>query len=121
MSNIKLQKTSLEAYRSLDPKKISDIHKRILDALKVIGKGHYEDIAKAAHADPSRIWKRLSECHKSGLIERTGERKALSSGRDGFVWTLADKYVPLVKITESVIPGKTISEYSKAIHQIQLF
>lgn len=116
-----IPETSKEAFRSLNPDKINDIHRRILDALKVIGKGHYEDIAKSAKADPSRVWKRLSELHKSGLIERTGERKVLSSGRDGFVWTLADKYLPMTKLTESVSPGKTISDYSKAIHQIQLF
>lgn len=110
-----IPQTSKDAYKSLDPDKINEIHKRILDALKIIGKGHYEDIAKAAKADAGRVWKRLSELHKGGLIERTGERKALSSGRDGFVWTLTEKGQPVAKVTERFPVGTSSHEHASSI------
>lgn len=118
----KQPETSKDALKSLNPEKIRDIYKRILEALQIIGKGTYEDISKQMKIDSSRVWKRLSECHIMGLIERTGERKALSSGRDGFVWQLTSKDLPLKPVIEKHLPGKSVSEFAKEIiRQSRLF
>lgn len=117
MSKKKVPQTSLDAKKSLDPARLAEIYKKILDALRIIGKGHYEDIARQMKVDPSRVWKRLSETHIMGLIERTGERKALSSGRDGFVWRLTNKDIPANPIVEKYLPGPTVSDYSKKLIQ----
>ena len=103
----KKQQTSIDAHNSLDPDKIRDMYKRIVEALLLIKQGTYEDIARKMKVDPSRVWKRLSECHRLGLIERTGLRLPLSSGRDGFVWKVTDKAKPLVPTSGDYIQVPT--------------
>src|ERR1700749_3932197 len=114
MSKRKLQPTSLEAYASLDPIHITQTHQKILDALKVIGTGHHEDIARQARLEPDRVWKRLSELAKAGLIHRTGERKMLSSKRVGSVWAITEGEKAQVA-AEKAIPGKSVVDYSRSL------
>jgi predicted transcriptional regulator len=106
--------TSNEAYRSLDPMKINETHGRILDGLKSIGSGTYEDLANFLSLENQRVWRRLSELHRGGLIHRTGERKIMKSGRQGFVWVPGSATEP-VKKKERVLKGKTVVDFSKSI------
>lgn len=105
--------TSIDAYRALDPEKISQTHQKIINALGALGKGHYEDLAKKAGIKPDSCWKRLSELRTAGLIHRTEERKKLKSGSQGSVWILTD--AGKSKTTESILPGKSVADFSKAI------
>ena len=105
--------TSKDAYESLDPEKIGEIYKKIVAALREIKQGTYEDIAKKIRLKPEQVWKRMSEAHRLGLVERTGKRKKMASGREGFIWVATDK----LPLTESALPGKTISDFSKALIQ----
>lgn len=110
MSKNKVVETSREAFYSLDPEKINEIHKRIIEGLRLIKKGTYEDLAISLKLEPQRVWRRLSELHKMGAIERTGERKKMASGRSGFEWQLTAK----VPQTEKAIPGKSVADYSRS-------
>lgn len=107
----KVVATSKDAYESLDPERIADIYKKIVAALREIKQGTYEDIAKKIKLKPEQVWKRMSEAHRLGLVERTGVRKKMASGREGFVWFATDK----LPASESVLPGKTVADFSKAI------
>lgn len=86
MSKSKIQETSMEAYRSLDPTKLRDTYKRIILALSELGSGTFEDIAKKMKVDKSVVWKRLSELERANILYRPGTKKTLKSGRSGFVW-----------------------------------
>lgn len=105
--------TSIDAFHSLDPEKISQIQKDIVMALRVKGPMTYEQIASHLKKDPSRIWKRMSEGHRMGIVERTGERRKMASGRDGFIWKATD----LLPITEKAIEGKAVVDFSRALIQ----
>jgi DNA-binding Lrp family transcriptional regulator len=122
MSNRKsnVPPTSREAFHSLDPEKINEIHKRILEGLKLLQTGTYEDLAKVLKLKPERVWRRLSELHRAGMIYRTGDRKILSSGRAGFVWAITGSEIKPVT-TEKALPGKSVADYSREIIQPSLF
>lgn len=113
MSKRNNPQTSKDAFASLDPEKLGEIYKKIVAALRELKQGTYEDIAKVLKMKPEKIWKRMSEAHSKGLVERTGERKKMASGREGFVWIPTNK----LPITESAMPGKTIVDFSKALIQ----
>jgi len=118
MSKRKVVETSQDAFRSLDPEKISQIKKDIVMALRVLGPSTYEQVAIFLKKDPSKIWKRMSDAKNDGLIERTEIRRKMASGREGFVW----KATSVLPTTEKSLPGKGVVDYSKAIlNQQQLF
>jgi predicted transcriptional regulator len=106
--------TSNEAFRSLDPAKINEIHKKILAALEVMGSGTYEDLANYLHLENQRVWRRLSELERAKLIHRPGERKLLKSGRQGMVW-MPGPSPETAKKRERVMKGKTVAQFAKAI------
>lgn len=106
MRKSNVPETSKEAYKSLDPDQIRDIYKRILWALSQIGEGTYEMIAISLKERESRIWKRLNEMQKMGLIYRTENKKALSSGSMGFTWK------------RTLEQTETIQDYSRKIQDI---
>lgn len=105
--------TSIDAYKTLDPAKLRKDYRDIVAALREIKSGTFEQIAKHLKRKPEQVWKRLSEARNLGLVERTTERRQLSSGSQGSVWVATDK----LPITESALPGKTIADFSKALIQ----
>src|ERR1700739_2406135 len=115
MGTRKNPETSNEAFRSLDPIKINEIHKKILAALGVLNSGTYEELATHLNLEPQRVWRRLSELGKANLIHRPGERKTMKSGRQGMVWKLGPSPEPIKK-KERVMAGKSVVDYSKAIN-----
>lgn len=112
--------TSLAAFRSLDPVQMAEIYQRILWSLGQIGEGTFEQIAVSLRLPKERVWKRLSELQKQGLIFRPGNKWPLSSGRLGYTWKLVVNGNENHKITEKSLPGKTVADYSKAITQLSL-
>lgn len=119
MSNRKHNTNSSEAYKSLDPDNLRKMYKDILWALgNLPDGGTWEQIAIILKEKESRIWRRLNEIEAMELIHRDG-RRTLSSGRYGSIWRLG-KAGEVAK-TEKSLPGRTVSEYSKAILQTSLF
>lgn len=106
--------TSIEAFRSLKSEEMQKTYLDIIWALSVLKTGTFENIATFLKCSPGKIWRRLGELEsKYKLIHRPGEKKPLKSGRNGYVWALnAD-----TPIAERPLPGRTISDYSKAINQ----
>lgn len=110
-----IPETSREAFHSLDPVNILELHNRIMDALRIIGSGTFEDIARQAKLEPQRVWRRLSECLKAGIVYRPGTKKPLKSGRNGMVWALNNPGESTAPVTEKILPGKSISDFSKKL------
>lgn len=82
----KLPETSIDAYKSLDPRDLNETYRQILYALDNIGEGTFEDISSFLKVDKSKVWKRLSELNKMELIYRPGNKKLLKSGKQGYTW-----------------------------------
>lgn len=110
--------TSQDAYKSLDPEKTRAMYAKIVKALEIIGPATYEELATYMREKPERVWKRLSEAGRLNLIHRPGDRKIMSSGRQGFVWSVGPSPEP-VKKKERVMKGRTVSDFSKAINQVK--
>lgn len=122
MAKRNVPQTSKDALASLKSEEIQEMHRRILEALRLIKEGTWHDLAVAMKEKPERIWKRLSELKEKGLIYRPMTRKALPSGRTGFTWRLVGDE-STAPVTEKALPGKSISDYSKKLipSQQQLF
>lgn len=114
MSKKQVPDTSKEAFKSLEPDKIRLMYKKIQDALNDLGPSTYEQIAEYWQEKPERIWKRMNEAMKLGLCHRNGERRVMSSGRQGFVWMVGSG-VDVTKQRKKVMKGPTVSDFSKAI------
>lgn len=114
MAKKRFPETSRAAYESLDPEILGDRWRKILWALgQMPNGGTSEEIAKALKVKDGVIWRRLSELKKWGFITQNGLKRPLKSGREGFVW-IASKEPPM---TERVLPGKTVVQFSKALIQ----
>lgn len=92
--------TSIAAYKSLEATDLRDIYLRIVSALIVLGQGTFEDIAAHLKIDKSRVWKRLSEMERDQLIHRPGAKKKLSSGRNGYLWSVTEQLKKELDATE---------------------
>lgn len=122
MAKAKYPETSQEAFRALNPVKVSEIHQQILWGLKMIGSGHYEDISYAIKRPKEKVWRRLKELEDGKLIYRDGTKKLLSTGRNAMVWRLVEKEGTPEKVTEKALPGKGVADYSrKILGQTKLF
>lgn len=119
MRKSKIPETSLEAYKSLDPARLTDTYKKILLGLFELGSGTFEDIAKKMKVDKSVVWKRLSELERSNIIYRPGTKKTLKSGRVGFVWMIKslDGISSLIE-EEKLKATQTIQDHSRNIQAI---
>lgn len=117
MGTRKNPETSLLAYRSLDPVRLSTMHRKIIDALSVIGKGNYEQIAAQCGEPEKRIWKRLNEVEKAGAIYNTGETVLTKDNCKSSVYAIG-KAPGSVKKKERTMKGKTVADFSKAINQV---
>ena len=84
----KVPQTSIDAYRGLDPARLRETYRKIVDALTVIGEGNYEAIALQAQEKESRIWKRINEVVKLGLIHNTGKKVKTKDNGDSYVFAL---------------------------------
>lgn len=111
--------TSIDAFRSLDPAKLSDTYKKIILALSELGSGTFEDIAKKMKVDKSVVWKRLSELERASILYRPGTKKTLKSGRSGFVWMILSLDGISSIIEEDKLKStQTIQDHSRNIQSI---
>lgn len=115
MSKRKLPETSLEAWRSITPEQLSDHHAKILTALSELKKASAEQISTHTNLHYWQITRRMSELERKQLIYKTGAKVATRTGRSAAVYALCKPEEIPVKETVSVLPGKSISDYSKEI------
>lgn len=107
--------TSLSAWRSVTKEMISDHHSKILESLSVIKKGSSEQISTHSNLSYWQVTKRMKELESKDLVYKTGEKVATRTGRSAAVYALKNPGEAPVKETESVMQGKTISDFSKSI------
>ena len=117
MSKKKLPETSLEAYRKLDPLRLTKTYLQIQEALKVIKEGNFEMIANQIGIKPEKVWKRLSELENSGIIYKPGHKIPTSTGSNAYIYKLSSKKRMEKMQTERSLPGKTISDFSKSLYK----
>lgn len=113
----KIPETSLEAYRSLNPVKVSETQGKIAAAVQSLGRGNYELIAAYLNEPEGKIWKRIGECVKLGLIHKTGETKQTKNGCKSYLYFPGPSSEPIKK-KERVMKGKTVADYSRSIQQV---
>jgi hypothetical protein len=106
--------TSLEAHARLDPIKVSQTMVKISEAIKVLGKANYEDVAAYLGEPEPKIWKRFTDCMKAKLIHRTEETKKTKHGYKSYLFAYGPT-IEEVKKKERVMRGKSVADYSKAI------
>jgi predicted transcriptional regulator len=116
----KMPDTSRDAYRSLKHSELQALYEKILWGLGQIKEGTFEEIGEAIKEPRDRVWRRMGELMKAGKVYRPGTKKPLKSGREGYTWRLLGDE-PTAPVTERVMKGPTVSDYSKKILQQQLF
>lgn len=114
----KITETSLAAYRSLDPTKLSETKRQILYALSQLFVATHEEVAAFMKVDRSVVWKRMSELERDGMIFKPGIKKALRSGRAGFCYQLTSASQPRTTAAEKALKGHSIVDYSRKINEI---
>jgi hypothetical protein len=110
--------TSNDAYHNLDPIRVSKTMTKITEALKVIGKGNFEDIALAAGMAEQKVWKRLIDCVRAGLIHRLDEKKKTKQNNNSYLYAPGPA-TQLRQKRERVMKGKTVADHSRDIQEIQ--
>lgn len=111
--------TSLDAYNSIDPIKVSQTMQKISDALIAIKKGNYEMIAEQAGMPEQKTWKRLIDCVRAKLIHRTEETKLTKNGYKSYLFAPGPASEEVEK-KKKVMKGPTVQQFSKAINQLHL-
>lgn len=88
-----MRKTSIQAYHSITLDNKKTMWAKIIKALRKMPKGgNFEQIAKAARLEPSKVWKRLPELVKAKIVVNTKDTRPTSSGRQAMVRVLSKKY-----------------------------
>lgn len=88
-----MRKTSIQAYHSLTIDHKKTMWAKIIKALrKMPNGGNFEQIAKVARLEPSKVWKRLPELVEAKVIENTKETRPTSSGRQAMVRKLNKRF-----------------------------
>lgn len=107
--------TSREAWAQVTNEMISDHHKAILSALKILGTANYEKIASEVKLDRHQVGRRLKELEEKQLIYKPGTKTPSKRGRDCFDYKLTEPDKIPLPVTEKSLPGKTVSDFSKKI------
>src|SRR6266496_5306529 len=115
MKKKQIPDTSREAFKSLDPIKLSETYRKILYSISKLGECTTEESAAFLKIDHSKVWKRYSELAKMNLIYRPGNKRLLRSGRNGFTWRLTTNAIPTTQAAEKALRGPAIVDYSRKL------
>lgn len=115
MISKKVIDTSVEAFKSLDPAKLTETYRSIMYALVKIGEGTTEEIAASAKISHEKVWKRVNELAKMDLIYQPGNKRPMRSGRLGYTWMLTLKGVPKTDAAEKALKGVAVVDYSRRL------
>jgi DNA-binding Lrp family transcriptional regulator len=114
MRKSNVSETSKEAFKKLDPLRVAGTYFKIIDALKIIKEGNFEQIALQADLKPEKVWKRLSELERSEIIYKPGLKVPTKNGANSYVYRLCGDGGVKSEI-EKPIYGKSVSDYSKEL------
>jgi predicted transcriptional regulator len=118
MSKKRPPETSIDARNSLRPEDLADIYQKILKGLERLGTASNEQLASYLTIEHSRIWKRVSELNKMGLIFRPGHKVPTKTGRQSFVWQLCSAGVKTDRENKK-LDGPSVVDYTRTIASIQ--
>lgn len=101
-----MKRTSIDAHNSIIPAK-SHYHKIVVDGLRKLKVGGtFAEVADSMGVGHDKIWRRMSELQKIGVIYDTGITRKLPSNRQGTVWQLMEiKHSFADKVIEDVKNG----------------
>lgn len=90
----KLPDTSIEAYESVSVEMLADHHRKIVNALSVLGNANYEKIATLMGMEPHAVGRRLKELLEMELIYKTENKSLTKSGRKAYDYCLTGRGMP---------------------------
>lgn len=91
--------TSISAYRSLTPEKLTKDYRNITNALIVLKEGTYEEIGNFLHwQDLNKVSRRLKEMEAAQIIYKPGYKKLTNRKRMAYLYRL----VPIKPIQKSL-------------------
>lgn len=118
---MKQVETSKEAFLALRPEHLRKMYVRIVEALKVLGTAHYEDLSDYLQCqDRNQISRRLKEMEEMELIWKPGGKKLTKRNRNAFVYQLRGDNQPKVKI-QTFEPTSDFLKVSAQDLQTKLF
>jgi predicted transcriptional regulator len=85
---MKIPETSLDAYKSLHPKRLQQMYDKITKALAKLKTGSYEDIATEIGCERNDVSRRLKEMEERFLIQKTGRKLPTKRGREAYEYQL---------------------------------
>lgn len=119
MTKRKNPDTSVAAFHSLDQSKMQEIKNKIMEALKVLGKGSSEQLADYLGMEYDNIWKRCSDLKNEGKIFASDYKVLTRKKRFARQWVICDGSLPKTEKSQKALKGqKSISDYSKSINNI---
>jgi predicted transcriptional regulator len=84
--------TSHEAHKMMTEEVMSKHHHQIIDALKILKRATYEEIANFLDwDDKNRASRRLAELERNQVIFKPGEKRKTKYGRNAYVYMLIKK------------------------------
>lgn len=99
--------TSHEAFKSVQPEMLAEHYRRILDAIKTLKIGIYEEIAQVAgFTDKNQVSRRLKELEGMELVYKPGTKKPTSTGRQAYQYSLRSE-TTVVTPPERYLPTDT--------------
>jgi len=111
MPKRKIIDTSLAAFHSLDPSKVETIKGKIMEALKVLGRGSSEQLADYLGMDYDSVWKRCSDLKNDGKIFASDSKVLTRKKRFARQWMICDGSLPKTENAEKALSGKSFSFY----------
>jgi predicted transcriptional regulator len=97
MSN--LPDTSHEAHKMMTSEILSKHHQQIIDALKILKKATYEEIANFLDwDDKNRASRRLAELERNQVIYKPGEKRKTKHGRNAYVYALTKQEAMVLEL-----------------------
>lgn len=115
-----VQKTSLSAYKNLNPDSVAAIKTLIIETLKVLGTASSQQIAEYTGKSDDRIRKRLSELEREEKIWKPGLRVATKSGNTAYVWQLRGDNQPKTDREENIFKNgqKASTDFAKYLNKL---
>lgn len=113
----KIIDTSLAAFHSLDPSKVETIKKKIMEALKVLGKGSSEQLADFLGMDYDSVWKRCSDLKNDKKIFASDYKVLTRKKRFARQWMICDPNQPKVERPQekAIKGGESVSDFSRKL------
>lgn len=120
MGKRKQPDTSLAAYHSLDQSDVAILKSKIIEALKVLGKGTSEQLADHIGEEYDRIWKRCSDLKNEKKIYASDHKVLTKKNRFARQWMICDGTEPKTQkeVRERLKKTESVADISRKITTI---